>query len=36
MVFDPTSTLLKLTVHKAFILPPGLMDCQVRSRARWR
>ena len=35
-VFYPRNTLTKLKVHKAFILSPGLMYCQVRSCVQMR
>ena len=35
-IFDPADTLLKLTVHKSFILRPGMMYLKVRSSIRWR
>ena len=34
--FYPTDTLPKLKVHKAFILRPGLMYCQVKACVSWR
>ena len=35
-IFDPTDTLLKLTVDKSFILRPGMMYLKVRSCIHWR
>ena len=35
-IFYPADTVTKLKVHKAFILSPGLMYCQVRLCFRMR